>query len=83
MKKYVQKKSNFRINKDFFMGSGGLLGPSWTLPDIFKNIKTEKYVRRKLLLRTSNDPPDTSQMIPNKFNKCQKCVQNLGSEPWT
>ena len=40
--------------------------------------KYRKYFRRKLLLTTSNDPPDTSQMIPNNFKKCQKNVKILG-----
>ena len=39
--------------------------------------------RQKLLLRTSKDPPDTSQMIPNNFKQCQTNFQKFGSEPWT
>ena len=60
------------------MGSGGLLGPSWTLPDTFLTNKMfENIFDQKLLLTTSNDPPDTSQMIPNNFKTCQTNVKNL------
>ena len=59
------------------VGSGGLLGPFQTLPDTFRIKKTRTYVRRKLLLTTFNDPPDTSQMIPNNFKKCRKYIKKM------
>ena len=33
--------------------------------------KSRKYFRRKLLLTTSNDPLDASQMLPNNSKICQ------------
>ena len=36
--------------------------------------KSRKYVRQKLLLTTSNDPLDASQMLPNNSKICQKHV---------
>ena len=44
--------------------------------------KYRKYFRQKLLLTTSNDPLDASQMLPNNSNICQTnvkiSVKNLG-----
>ncbi len=37
--------------------------------------KSRKYFRRKLLLTTSNDPLDASQMLPNNSKICQKHVK--------
>ena len=39
--------------------------------------KCRKYFRQKLLLTTSNDPLDASQMLPNNFKKCSKHVKSL------
>ena len=58
--------SNFRINKYCFMGSGGLLGASWTLPDTFWTILEISKSFGKLLLRTYFEPLDRSRMIPKK-----------------
>ena len=37
--------------------------------------KSRKYFRQKLLLTTSNDPLDASQMLPNNSKICQKHVK--------
>ena len=37
--------------------------------------KSRKYFRRKLLLTTSNDPLDASQMLPNNSKICQRNVK--------
>ena len=39
--------------------------------------KYRKYLRPKLLLRTSNDPPDTFQMVLRNYGNL---LDNLGSE---
>ena len=38
--------------------------------------KYRKYFRRKLLLTTSNNPLDASQMLPNNLKKCQTNVKS-------
>ena len=69
---------NVRINSYFFMGSAALLGASWTLPDTFWNILEISKMLEKLLLRTYFELLDRSRMIPTKFKKMSKNIENLG-----
>ena len=39
--------------------------------------KSRKYFRRKLLLATSNNPLDASQMIPNNFKNVNKMIKKI------
>ena len=56
------------------MGSGGLLGASWTIPDTFWTILEISKILEKLLLRTYFEPLDRSRMILEKS-------ENIG-KPW-
>ena len=49
----------------------GALGPNYENLENFKNCQ-------KLLLRTSNDPPDTSQMIQTNFGNLSTSWKILG-----
>ena len=56
-----------------FVHLSGVWGTPRTILDPPRHFSDKKksrtYFRQKLLLATSNDPPDTSQMIPNNFKK--------------
>ena len=59
------------------MGSGGLLGPFWSLPDTFWTILKISKMLEKLLLRTYFEPLDGSRMIPKKSEKILENLENL------
>ena len=57
------------------MGSGGLLGASWTLPDTFWTILKISKNLEKLLLRTYFEPLDRSRMIPTKSGEISENLE--------
>ena len=57
------------------MGSGGLLGASWSLPDTFWTILEISIFLEKLFLRTYFELLDRSRMIPKKFDKMWENIE--------